>query len=71
HTVHSLSIGFRRLDCSTGQYALFILFCKKGVDGFYPSTPNIIEPKNGSRHLPWAIFVGITNGLTRQKTTVR
>ncbi|HJD98994.1 MAG TPA: hypothetical protein K8V89_02980, partial [Levilactobacillus brevis] len=32
------------LDCSTGQYALFILFCKKGVDGFYPSTPNIIEP---------------------------
>lgn len=45
HTVHSLSIGFRRLDCSTGQYALFILFYKKGVDGFYPSTPNIIEPK--------------------------
>ncbi|QEU38919.1 hypothetical protein LH500_08480 [Lentilactobacillus hilgardii] len=44
HTVHSLSIGFRRLDCSTGQYALFILFYKKGVDGFYPSTPNIIEP---------------------------
>ncbi|OOV21057.1 hypothetical protein LG101_13460 [Levilactobacillus brevis] len=44
HTVHSLSIGFRRLDCSTGQYALFSLFYKKGVDGFYPSTPNIIEP---------------------------
>ncbi|PTV18863.1 hypothetical protein DB333_11260, partial [Levilactobacillus brevis] len=41
----SLSIGFRRLDCSTGQYALFSLFYKKGVDGFYPSTPNIIEPK--------------------------
>ncbi|MCT2887626.1 hypothetical protein EFS12_00390, partial [Levilactobacillus brevis] len=36
------------LDCSTGQYALFSLFYKKGVDGFYPSTPNIIEPiKNG------------------------
>ncbi|RWZ41340.1 hypothetical protein EQG69_06405 [Levilactobacillus brevis] len=50
HTVHSLSIGFRRLDCSTGQYALFSLFYKKGVDGFYPSTPNIIEP----------FFVGIT-----------
>ncbi|MGI1749684.1 hypothetical protein ACRPNP_05640, partial [Levilactobacillus brevis] len=45
--VHSLSIGFRRLDCSTGQYALFSLFYKKGVDGFYPSTPNIIEPLNG------------------------
>ncbi|MCT3575535.1 hypothetical protein EFS06_12945, partial [Levilactobacillus brevis] len=29
----------------TGQYALFSLFYKKGVDGFYPSTPNIIEPK--------------------------
>ncbi|MCT3575197.1 hypothetical protein EFS06_11100 [Levilactobacillus brevis] len=43
HTDHSLSIGFGRLDCTQGGM-LFFGFYKKGVDGFYPSTPNIIEP---------------------------
>ncbi|MCT3563507.1 hypothetical protein EFR96_00005, partial [Levilactobacillus brevis] len=29
HTVHSLSIGFRRLDCSIGRYALFYFVLQK------------------------------------------
>ncbi|MCT3570807.1 hypothetical protein EFS18_13660, partial [Levilactobacillus brevis] len=39
------------------QYALFSLFYKKGVDGFYPSTPNIIEPKKSRHWLKWRLFL--------------